>query len=92
MELARRPARRRIADARKKFAELKERTEHITDAELDDFWATVQPATINLMIGEWAGGEFDTDHRANGFMRRLNWFGKGALDGARCLYFYRERV
>jgi hypothetical protein len=28
------------------------------------------------MIGEWAGGEFDTGHRANGFMNRLNWFGK----------------
>ena len=22
------------------------------------------------------GGEFDTGHRANGFMNRLNWFGK----------------
>ena len=28
------------------------------------------------MIGEWKGGEFDTGHKANGFMNRLNWFGK----------------
>lgn len=24
------------------------------------------------MIGEWKGGEFDTGHKANGFMNRLN--------------------
>jgi hypothetical protein len=28
------------------------------------------------MIGEWKGGEFNTGHRSNGFMNRLNWFGK----------------
>ena len=30
--------------ARKMFTELKERTGQIPDAELDDFWATLQPA------------------------------------------------
>lgn len=63
-------------DARKTFAALKERTDRISDAELDEFWATLAPATIDFMIGEWAGGEFVTGHRANGFMKRLNWFGK----------------
>ncbi len=48
----------------------------LADAELDEFWATLAPATIDFMIGEWKGGEFDTGHRANGFMKRLNWFGK----------------
>jgi len=62
--------------ARKKFTEFTERTDRISDAELDDFWATLAPASIDFMIGEWAGGEFDTGHRANGFMKRLNWFGK----------------
>lgn len=62
--------------ARKKFTEFTERTEQISDAELDEFWATLAPATIDFMIGEWAGGEFDTGHRANGFMKRLDWFGK----------------
>jgi hypothetical protein len=62
--------------ARKKFTELKERTGLIPDAELDDLWATLAPASIDDMIGEWQGGEFTTGHRANGFMTRLNWFGK----------------
>lgn len=62
--------------ARKKFTEFTERTDQISDTELDDFWATLTPATIDFMIGDWAGGEFDTGHRANGFMKRLNWFGK----------------
>ncbi|MGV0794723.1 DUF4334 domain-containing protein [Mycolicibacterium sp. XJ1819] len=65
-----------MTEARKKFAEFKERTEQIDDAELDDFWARLRPATIAFMIGEWAGGEFNTGHRANGFLKRLNWFGK----------------
>lgn len=62
--------------ARRKFTELKARTGVIPDAELDDFWASLETATIEYMIGEWRGGEFNTGHRSNGFMARLNWFGK----------------
>jgi len=64
------------SEARKTFTAFTERTDQIADAELDEFWATLAPATVDFMIGEWAGGEFDTGHRANGFMKRLNWFGK----------------
>jgi hypothetical protein len=62
--------------ARKTFVELTERTGQIADADLDAFWETLPPATIEFMIGEWKGGEFATGHRANGFMNKLNWFGK----------------
>jgi hypothetical protein len=63
------------------FEELKSRTDRIPDADLDAFWATLRPATVEFMIGEWKGGEFDTGHRANGFMKRLNWFGKTFVSG-----------
>jgi Domain of unknown function (DUF4334)/GXWXG protein len=62
--------------ARKKFAELTARTDQISDAELDDLWATLEPVTVDFMIGEWKGGEFQTGHRANGLLKALNWFGK----------------
>ncbi|MCV7283558.1 DUF4334 domain-containing protein [Mycolicibacterium flavescens] len=62
--------------ARETFTELTQRTEPIADAELDAFWATLAPASIEFMIGQWKGGEFHTGHKANGFMERLNWFGK----------------
>ena len=72
--------------ARKKFTEVKERAGQrlvtgpervfIPDAELDEFWATLEPATIDFMIGEWIGGEFDTGHRENGTLALINWFGK----------------
>ncbi len=63
--------------ARQKFDHLKDRTDQIDDTELDNFWSTLAPpADIDFMIGEWKGGEFDTGHKANGFMNRLNWFGK----------------
>src|ERR1700741_3774842 len=62
--------------ARKKFAEFTERTGAITDAELDDYWASLQPATIDAMLGEWKGGEFVTGHRMNGQLEKARWFGK----------------
>lgn len=61
--------------ASKNFNELKDRTD-VTDAELDDFWATLEPATLDEMIGEWKGGDFATGHRANGMLEKLRWFGK----------------
>ena len=68
--------------ARKTFAEFTERAGQIPDDELDAFWDTLQPATIDFMIGEWKGGEFATGHAANGFMARLNWFGKTFLSAS----------
>jgi Domain of unknown function (DUF4334)/GXWXG protein len=65
-----------MTPARKTFTELTQRTDQIADAELDAFWATLEPTTIDFMIGEWKGGEFDTGHRSNGFMAQGNWFGK----------------
>jgi len=62
--------------ARKTFTELAACTEVIPDAALDALWATLEPASIDFMIGEWKGGEFHTGHRSNGFMKKLNWFGK----------------
>ncbi|OAN39082.1 DUF4334 domain-containing protein [Mycolicibacterium iranicum] len=62
--------------ARETFTALTQRSDTLTDAELDDFWYTLKPATVEFMIGEWRGGEFQTGHKANGFMKRLNWFGK----------------
>jgi len=65
-----------VSLARKQFSDLKERGGAIADAELDDFWATLQPATIEGLIGEWKGGEFRTGHKMNGRLTKAGWFGK----------------
>lgn len=62
--------------ARKHFDAFKERSDAIADAELDGFWATLQPATIDEMLGEWKGGEFVTGHMLNGQLEKAGWFGK----------------
>jgi hypothetical protein len=62
--------------ARKKFEEFKERTELINDAELDGYWATLHPATIDGMLGEWKGGAFNTGHKLNAALEEARWFGK----------------
>jgi Domain of unknown function (DUF4334)/GXWXG protein len=65
-----------VTDARGTFDGFVSRDGQIPDAELDAFWALLRPAGIDFMLGEWKGGEFQTGHKANGFMKRLNWFGK----------------
>lgn len=65
-----------MTTALESFTALTERTDRISDAELDALWATLAPASVEFMIGEWKGGEFDTGHRSNGFLNRMNWFGK----------------
>ena len=62
--------------ARKKFTEFKERGDQISDAELDDLWASLEPATVDFMIGEWKGGEFLTGHMMNAQLEKVGWFGK----------------
>ncbi|WP_166906974.1 DUF4334 domain-containing protein [Mycobacterium sp. DL440] len=65
-----------MSDARGTFDGFVSREGQIPDAELDAFWALLRPAGVDFMLGEWKGGEFQTGHKANGFMNRLNWFGK----------------
>lgn len=62
--------------ARKKFTEFKERSGDIADSELDEFWAELAPATIEEMLGEWKGGEFQTGHKMNGQLEKAGWYGK----------------
>jgi Domain of unknown function (DUF4334)/GXWXG protein len=62
--------------ARKVFTELKERSGQIPDAELDEFWVTLEPATIDFMIGDWKGGAFDNGHPMVRGLVRARWFGK----------------
>lgn len=62
--------------ARKKFIEFKERSGDIADSELDEFWAELAPATIDGMLGEWKGGEFQTGHKMNGQLEKAGWYGK----------------
>ena len=62
--------------ARTQFTDFKERTEPIADTELDAWWSTLEPARIEDMIGEWAGGEFTTGHKMNGLLEKAGWFGK----------------
>jgi hypothetical protein len=71
--------------ARKTFTELKERagkrlvTESdrvfIPDAELDEFWASLEPASVDFMIGEWIGFFLDAD--GNKYSNTVN--GEGSL-------------
>ncbi len=63
-----------MSDARERFTEFKDRTEPIPYADLDEFWSTLEPVTIDFMMGEWKGGDLPTGHRGDGFLGN-GWFG-----------------
>ena len=65
-----------MTDARKRFAEFTERTDRLSDTELDEFWATLAPVTVDFLIGEWKGGAFDNGHPVVSGLAKANWFGK----------------
>jgi Domain of unknown function (DUF4334)/GXWXG protein len=65
-----------MSHARARFTDFKQRSDAISDTELDQYWATLAPATIDGMIGEWKGGEFVTGHKMNGQLEKAGWFGK----------------
>ena len=59
--------------ARKRFDELRQLTA-IPYADLEEFWSTLPPVTIEFMIGEWKGGDLPTGHRGDGFLGN-SWYG-----------------
>src|SRR5205085_1833319 len=65
-----------MSSARQKFTEFKGRSGAIPDAELDGFWETLAPTTINGLIGEWKDNEIDYEHKMNGQQQKARWFGK----------------
>ncbi len=65
--------------ARRRFDAFRQRGGTIADAELDDYWASLPPATVDGMLGEWKGGEFINGHRMNGQLEKSRWFGKTGI-------------
>lgn len=63
-----------MTEARKKFNEIKEHADPIPYAELEEFWSTLQPVSIDFMIGEWRAGDLVTGHRGDRFLGD-RWFG-----------------
>ena len=64
-----------MTESRTRFEEFKAR-DTVADSDLDEFWASLEPATVAEMLGDWCGGEFVTGHRANGRLDKAHWYGK----------------
>ena len=57
-----------MTDARARFDELRQRVSPIPYDELDEFWSTLAPVSVDFMTGEWKGGDLPTGHRGDGFL------------------------
>lgn len=69
---------------REKFEQLNATHTFTDDKVLLDFFDTLEPVTIEEMLGIWQGGDFDTGHWGTPALKGMNWFGKqfkSAMDG-----------
>lgn len=58
------------------FLDFLERQEKIAPAELDAFYATLEPLPESFMLGEWTGGMLLTGHPAEALLSQMRWVGK----------------
>lgn len=57
-----------MTTARNRFHELKAYAGPIPYEDLEALWPSLEPATIEFMIGEWKGGDLPTGHRGDCFL------------------------
>jgi hypothetical protein len=62
-----------MTDARKRLDALAGRCGPVPYAELEAFWSTLEPVSIEFMIGEWRGGDLVTGHRGDRFLGDRWW-------------------
>lgn len=60
---------------RQDFETLREATSP-SPAELDRLWERLRPVTVETMLGQWVGGDFNTGHPASTLLQQLRWHGK----------------
>ena len=67
---------------RERFDELRDAASP-TATQLDELWADLEVATVEDMLGHWAGGDFAMGHPASSLLEKIKWHGKwfdGPLD------------
>jgi hypothetical protein len=70
-------------EAQRKFAALRDRTDRIDPAELDQVWQGLTTVDVPSILGNWKGGDFDTGHPTSRQLVKSRWYGKtfnSALD------------
>ncbi len=54
--------------------------EHTSTEEALAFFDTLEPVTLEFMIGRWRGCEVYTNHPLDGLLEASNWYGKEFVD------------
>lgn len=55
---------------------LRNRSEQIDPAELDELWGALPVVRVEAILGRWRGVPLDNGHRAVQQLASLNWYGK----------------
>lgn len=55
---------------------LRNRSEQIDPAELDELWSALPVVRVAAILGRWRGVPLDNGHRAVQQLASLNWYGK----------------
>jgi len=65
-----------LTEARRRFAELRDRTEGVRPEELDEIWAALPTARVDDVLGAWKGADFATGHPLHQGLVDARWYGK----------------
>ncbi|MFE3542632.1 DUF4334 domain-containing protein [Nocardia sp. NPDC059177] len=70
-----------------RWQQLREQSEGVETAELDQLWTRLRPARAEDILGEWRGDAFQTGHPLCRALPASRWYGKNflALDDAKPL-------
>jgi hypothetical protein len=61
---------------KEKFEQLKNSTSILNTRDLDIFYDTLEPITIEKILGEWRGGQLKTGHPIVAALEGIRWYGK----------------
>ena len=70
-----------------RWQQLREQTDGVATAELDDLWTRLRPARAEDILGQWRGDAFQTGHPLCRALPASRWYGKTfhAVDDAKPL-------
>jgi len=61
---------------KEKFEQLKNSASLLDTNELDAFYDTLEPVTLNEILGEWKGDQLKTGHAVVATLQAIRWYGK----------------
>ncbi|MFC4128385.1 DUF4334 domain-containing protein [Nocardia rhizosphaerae] len=65
-----------MGEDKPRWQQLRDQTDGVSTAELDELWSRLRPARDDEILGEWRGAAFQTGHPLCRALPASRWYGK----------------